>query len=202
MLFSRRQQADLWEKFRVFIWPRRSWRRSALYVNHRVRRIQASPHTIAIGFVAGVFVSWTPFMGLHFALAATIAWLLRGSLIASALGTFFGNPLTFPFIWVTSYNLGNYLLGHTGSNEGAQLGKLFDHFWAGNVGWLDFLHSFWNVAEPMLIGGTPMGILSAVLCYYPVRKAVEAYQHQRAARFAALQAGENDDKDKKLAIMA
>ena len=37
--------------------------------------------------------------------------LLRGSLLASAIGTVVGNPWTFPFIWTWIYALGQWLLG-------------------------------------------------------------------------------------------
>ena len=37
--------------------------------------------------------------------------MMRGSILASALGTFFGSPLTFPLIWITTFNIGNWFLG-------------------------------------------------------------------------------------------
>ena len=57
---------------------------------------------VAAGVAAGAFTSFTPFMGLHFLFAALFAWAIRGNLLASALGTFVGNPLTFPFIWAAT----------------------------------------------------------------------------------------------------
>ena len=51
-----------------------------------------------MGVSAGVFISFLPIPGFHFLLAALVAWCLAGNVVASALGTAFGNPLTFPVI--------------------------------------------------------------------------------------------------------
>ncbi len=69
---------------------------------HRLARLWASPHALAMGCAVGAF---TPFIGLHFVLAAIVAYVLRASVIASALGAALGNPVTLPFIWVASYNV-------------------------------------------------------------------------------------------------
>ena len=49
---------------------------------------------------------------MHFFLAAGLAWVLRGNVVAALLGTFFGNPLTFPLIALSSINLGHWMLGN------------------------------------------------------------------------------------------
>src|SRR5690606_27489557 len=96
MLFRRREAESFLERLRVHLWPRRSWSRSTRYVVHRVRRLSATPHAVALGFAAGVFVSATPFIGFHMVLAALTAWIIGGSIVAAILGTFVGNPLTYP----------------------------------------------------------------------------------------------------------
>ena len=70
--------------------------------------------SIAIGVASGVAASFLPFIGLHFLIAALIALLLRGNVLASAIGTFFGNPWTFLFIWVSDYRVGLWLLQQSG----------------------------------------------------------------------------------------
>ena len=71
-----------------WLWPRRGWKRAMDYVRHRVSRLSGSPHSVALGFAVGVFASFTPFMGFHFMIGFLARLLLRGSLIASAFGTF------------------------------------------------------------------------------------------------------------------
>ncbi|MFQ5439433.1 MAG: DUF2062 domain-containing protein, partial [Paracoccaceae bacterium] len=93
------------------IYPRAGWKRAASYVFHRIRRLPDSPGKIARGIGIGVFVSFTPFFGLHFIIATFLALLFRGNILAALLATFFGNPLTFPLIAGGSLSIGHWLLG-------------------------------------------------------------------------------------------
>ena len=43
-------------------------------------------------------------------IAPLVAWAIRGNIVAALLGTFVGNPLTFPFIAVLSVSLGRWML--------------------------------------------------------------------------------------------
>ena len=62
-------------------------------------------------------MSASPFIGMHLLIAALIAWIFGGNIIASAVGTWAGNPISFPFIWLTTFNLGHLILG-TGDKAG------------------------------------------------------------------------------------
>ena len=118
MLFRRRESESWWERLRVHLWPRRSWSRSGRYVVYRLRRLSASPHAIALGFAVGAFAAVTPYIGTHLMMAALLSWAIGGSIVASVLGTFVGNPLTYPLLWYASYEVGNVLLGGASTNEG------------------------------------------------------------------------------------
>lgn len=174
MLFRRRNPPRWSEKLRVWLWPRRNWKRSSRYITHRLRRLRASPHEIALGCAIGVFSSFTPFFGLQFIFAALLAWMTRSSILASALGTFFGNPLTFPFMWYGSYHLGNWVLGLTPKSQdtidlsGEIFGKSYDQIWP--------------ILQPLLVGALPLGLIFGTIAYFLVRKAAEAYRNKRQAR--------------------
>jgi len=178
MLFRRRTPPGIGEKFRVWIWPRRSWARSGLYVSKRIFRLTGSPHTIAAGVAAGVFATFTPFMGFHFILAFALAYILAGNLIAAALGTFVGNPLTFPFIWASTFSLGRKLLGETSKADAPfhHLSTIMKD--AGEALWqLDFagfglaLAEIWTpLLKPMLFGGIPLGACAAIISYIITRR--------------------------------
>ena len=142
-------------------------------------RLSLGPHAIALGFAAGAFVSFTPFIGFHFILAGLLALALRGSILASAIGTVVGNPLTFPFIWLASYNLGAIILGRAAKTE------LFIELpsKSGGIvsdGLLAQVHALWLTLEPVFlpltIGGIPIGLICATLCYWFVRMSVEKFQ--------------------------
>ena len=170
MLFKRRQTESLLERLRVHLWPRRSWSRSSRYVVYRLRRLSATPHAIALGFAAGTFVAVTPYIGTHLIMAALIAWIIGGSIVAAILGTFLGNPLTYPFLWYASYEVGNLLLGGKVTKKRIDLSQglfysSFDHLWP--------------ILKPMALGSIPVGLAVATACYFLVRPMVDAYQHRR-----------------------
>lgn len=170
MLFRRRERPGWSERLRHSVWPRRGWGRSSRYVVYRLWRLRATPHAIALGCACGVFVSFLPFIGAHFVSAALMAWILRASLIASAFGTFIGNPITFPFIWIATYELGNWVLGQRAVKDEIDLSAgIFQ----------SSLDKLWPLITPMTIGGIPLGLLTAAISYYLVRNAVEAYQAKR-----------------------
>tara|TARA_R110000744_G_scaffold43759_2_gene97882 strand:- start:67 stop:648 length:582 start_codon:yes stop_codon:yes gene_type:complete len=176
MLFRRRNPAGAIEKMRIFIWPRRSFARSFQYFGKRILRLTATPHAIAAGVAAGVIASWTPFIGFHFFIAAALAYLMAGNILASALGTAFGNPLTFPFIWTGSYQLGRHFLNgrFDDSVPGIHLGQLFRH--------LD-VHQLWGpVLKPMLIGCLPFALAFGLLFYVLTYVSVLTFQKQRKRR--------------------
>jgi uncharacterized protein len=155
---------------RVHLWPRRSWGRSGRYVVYRLRRLSASPHAIALGFAVGAFAAVTPYIGTHLMMAALLSWAIGGSIVASVLGTFVGNPLTYPFLWYASYELGNAILGDETTHKDIDLSRgLFQS---------SFEH-LWPILKPMSLGSIPIGIAVATLCYFLVRPMVDAYQHRR-----------------------
>ena len=182
MLFDRRTPPTFSEKVRVALWPRRSWKRSILYILKRLSRLRTTPHSIAIGAAAGVLISFTPFLGLHFLLAGLLAFALRGSIVASALGTFVGNPLTFPFIWLGSYQLGSRILGLETQMDGnglvSQLANItsaiakasYDTIWV-------VLETLWPVMlKPMAVGGVAMGLVAGPVSYYFVKRLADSWQ--------------------------
>lgn len=173
MLFKSREKPSLPRRIRLWLWPRTAWNRSVKYVWRRLGRLSATPHAVALGCAAGVFASFTPFMGFHFIIAAVLAWLVGGNLLASALGTFFGNPITFPFIWLSTYNLGGVILMDAARSADINFKeKLFT----------SSLDTLWPLIKPMLAGGVPLGVVFGLAMYFPVRAAVASYQERRRER--------------------
>lgn len=105
MPFRRREPVGFSEKIRDLFWPRTGFR-SLRYMKLRLLRLSASPHSVAAGVAIGVGVAWTPFLGVHIIIAMALGFLLRVNLVAAALGTTFANPLTFPFIWASTWGWG------------------------------------------------------------------------------------------------
>jgi len=176
-------------------WPRGGWTRAFHYVKHRIRRLPDDPHRIARGVGAGVFVSFTPLFGLHFISAVISAKIVRGNILASLLGTFFGNPLTFPIIAFASMKLGHLMLGTNfdESQHATLFGKFvgagqdlkhnfFAIFTEATTQWGN-LWNFWNeIFLPYLVGGFIPGIIAGILAYYLSEPIIAAYQKHRRKR--------------------
>lgn len=176
MLFRRRDPLGFSKRLRRAVWPTRSWRRSTSYLFKRVLRLSGSPHAIAAGFAAGVFASFTPFVGFHFFISFLVAFLIGGNILAAAFGTAVGNPLTFPAIWISSYNVGSLVLGAGPSG-------LSPH----EIGFSltrQPLHAIVPLLRTMLIGGIPLGLIFGIIAYATIWWAVISYQRGRRQRLA------------------
>jgi len=174
-LFRRRVDLHPLRKLRETFWPSAGWKRAIQYGWRRVWRLSGTPHAIAMGVAAGVFASCTPFIGFHILIAMLIAWVLRGNLIASAIGTFAGNPLTFPAIWFVVYEVGRYMVGapvaaNPDIAETLQSDRAFD--------------MILPMLVPLTAGAIPVGIVLGCVGYVVTRSGVEAYQVRRRRRLA------------------
>jgi len=175
MLFKRREEQGYLERFKVWVWPRVSFRRSALYFLKRILRLSGSPYAVAMGAAVGAGVAMTPFIGFHFLLTFAVAWLLGGNMIAGAIASCVGNPITFPFIWASTYQLGHFILSHEGRAAPARLGEELVH-----KSW----YQLWPIIEPMTIGSIPVALAVGFITYVVVNKSISAYREGRSRRFA------------------
>ncbi|MEM8576565.1 MAG: DUF2062 domain-containing protein [Pseudomonadota bacterium] len=205
MVFKRRDPKPFLRGLVELVWPRGGWARAFHYVKHRVRRLPDSPERIARGIWAGVFTTFTPFYGLHFFIAALIAAVMRGNILAALMATFFGNPLTYVPIGVVSLRTGYGLLdlefdpekeGRIGQLFARAFGELWDNFKAlftdAEADWT-YLIGFYDVIfYPYMIGGIIPGLIAATACYLLSAPLIRAYQKRRkgviAAKIAALKA--------------
>jgi uncharacterized protein len=191
VVFKRRTSKGIVRTVVEFFMPRGGWRRAASYVMHRLRRLPDTPHRICVGIACGAFVSFLPLYGLHFFSAALMAWILRGNIMASLLGTFFGNPLTFPIMAVSALELGNWLLGNPGgmgfSQVMAAIGRasseltynIWSVFSGEQVHWGRLQMFWWRVFLPFTIGGTLIGLPCSLAIYLISLPVVRAYQRRR-----------------------
>lgn len=194
MIFKRRNPRTTLRIVAEFIWPRGGWRRAATYVLHRMRRLPDTPERICIGIAAGLYVSFLPIWGLHFISAATVAWICRGNILAALLGTFYGNPFTFPLIAGSALETGHWLLATDSRiSMGATLhaiGVAGGEFWhniltpfTGEAAhWARVAEVFHDVYLPFFVGGLVSGLPVAVATYYIHLPLIRAYQNMRKKR--------------------
>jgi len=187
-MFLRRDKISIFGRVRDFFWPRAGWHRSSRYLFHRLARISGTPYALAGGFACGAAVSFTPFVGLHFILAAIMALMIRANVLSSAIGTAIGNPWTFPFIWVWVYELG-LMMGASIDGHGTEdldFAAIFSNMMEAALRFdLAYLiESIWPVWWPMFLGSLPTFAVVWLAFFLPLRSMIETYQVGRARRHA------------------
>lgn len=195
-MFKRRKPRSYGQLASDMIYPRGGWWRAGTYVMHRLRRLPDPPHRIGRGVAAGVFVSFTPLFGFHSIGSILGAWLIRGNIIAALLGSFAGNPVTFPFIAVACVSLGRKILGMHGhlspqiifSEFAAASAELwhnicaiFNHDIARWEKLSRFLTEFY---WPYMVGGILVGLVAAIISHYLTVPVIRAYHRRRHKKMA------------------
>ncbi len=122
------------------------------------KTLQGDPHYVALGMAIGVFVGITPTIPLHTVIAVALAFVLKGSKPAAAIGVWFANPITIPLFYWASYKIGMFLLGKSipFDVQYESIGKL--------------LQLGLDVTVAMIAGGAILGILPGIAAYFLTRK--------------------------------
>lgn len=118
-------------------------------------------------------------------LAMLLALVLRVNVPAAVLATFASNPLSWPAIWASSYLTGAWVLGHdpVQAAEGVSVSAAVLAQAAANpdpaVAFDAAATTLVPHVKPMLYGSLIVGLIAAVLSYYPTRRAVRRFQKRR-----------------------
>ena len=194
-MFKRRERRSIFRFFYEVVFSLKGISRAIEYVGIRLKRIPDTPHKISLGMSCGIFASFTPLFGLHFLIAGLLSYLLRANVLASLIGTFVGNPITFPIITVFNLKFGEWLLGSSEYSSGDG-GKIFEgfldfifliyksFFTEGSIGEnsVPRMNEFLNgVFIPYSLGGLILGVFSAIISYFLLRSLVSTYQKKRDA---------------------
>ncbi len=164
-------------------------------VRHRVRnffywlvRLRGSPHAIAGGLAVGMFITFTPTVGLQTLIALAIATAANLSRAAAVLPVWLTNPVTAPPVFAFTYWTGTFfwpgpeaavvasaMRDFAEGIDRVELGALPDHLEVfGQLG-LD-------VFVPLWIGGTLVGLAAAAVVYPVTYRMVLAVRRGRVQR--------------------
>lgn len=170
MSFARRTKKPLLTRIQDLVWPRMGWQRTLRYWGRQLMRISGSPHAVAAGAAAGMFAAFSPLFGLHYIIAASLAFLFGGSILAAAAVTTLANPLTLPMFWAASYEVGT-LFFH-GAPHFSAAALIEQHSWSA-------LEPF---IAPLMLGSLVLGSGLGLAIYFVVRRLVAAQHDRRRAR--------------------
>ncbi len=149
----------------------------------RLLAIDDPPERTALAFSIGVFIAFSPFLGLHTILATIVAFVFKFNKIAIYSGTFINNPiLTLVPIIIVSYAVGAFLMGRPIKipDEGVELLKSPDIF-SGDYYKQLFVQS-WNIVWPFSIGGMVLSVVCSVVAYPLTLRALRAYRSRNALK--------------------
>lgn len=124
--------------------------------------LDSHPGHISAGFAVGVFISFTPFFGMHTAMAIVAAFVFRLNKLTCLTGSWINTPFTVIPVLGISYKLGRVLLGKTPQ----ELHIKHELSWQYAVRLLD------KHGSSLLLGTSILGFIAAIigyfLCYYLV----------------------------------
>lgn len=137
----------------------------------KLKNLKGDPHTIAMGMAVGVFVSITPTIPLHTVIAVAIAYLLKASKPAAAIGVWVCNPFTVVFFYFASYKAGVTLFGDAVTD--AETVKAFVEHIEKDTGiyqklvyFAEFIRTRLKLFFIMVAGGVILGIPAGVISYF------------------------------------
>ncbi len=151
-------------------------------------RLRSSPEAIAGGFALGLFIAFTPTVGVQIVLAFFLATLLNVNRPAAVLSVWVTNPVTIPAIFTFNYWLGSLIW--EGPSVSVVSRRLFEM--ASQLATLDLwaiTDQFSAVAElglgiivPLILGSIITGTVIATLTYFIVLRLLLFLFARRARR--------------------
>lgn len=133
----------------------------------RLLAIDDPPERTAFAFSIGIFIAFSPFLGLHTIMATVIAFAFRFNKIAIYTGTFINNPiLTLVPIIILSYAVGAFFLGRPLSIPEEGIALLRDpHLLSRDYYRRLFVQSWNHIVWPFAIGATVLSVVCSLLAY-------------------------------------
>jgi uncharacterized protein (DUF2062 family) len=120
---------------------------------NKVKKLQGEPRYIATGMAIGVFIGITPTIPFHTAIAIALAFILKGSKPAAAIGVWIANPITIPIFYIGSFKVGTLLL-----NKPIPFDVKFESI-------QELLSLGLDVTIAMVVGGAILGIVPGIISY-------------------------------------
>jgi uncharacterized protein (DUF2062 family) len=148
----------------------------------RLLALDDPPERTALAFSIGVFIAFSPFLGLHTLLATLIAFLFRFNKIAIFSGAFINNPfLTLVPIIIASYAVGALILGRPLRipANGVELLR-HPHLLTADY-YRKIFQESWDIVWPFAIGGMTLSVVCSLIAYPVTSSLLRARQRSKAA---------------------
>lgn len=160
------------------------------FVVHNILHIDDTPHRLALGVAIGIFVGWTPTIGLQSAITILLALMLKANKVVGLPLVWISNPFTLVPIYWPNYLIGNAVMTIFVGDRPRMTFKMFEQAvmellkntfnilsrdsWAQLhqilIKFLDFTVDLW-------VGSALVGLILAIISYFVSYKAIDWYRH-------------------------
>jgi len=169
------------------------------FFRFKVLHANDSAERIALGAAIGLFVAWSPFLGLHLVLALLLSAVFKANKLIACLFVWLQNPFTMVLIYHPAYLLGRAVTSvfHAQQfydrsqfinilKETASFQNLFTAFYKAEF-WRHLVVVFSRIGVELFVGGAIIGFFVACVGYLTVYKVVtfhrEKKPHRRFAKY-------------------
>lgn len=151
----------------------------------KLLQLDDTPESIALGAAVGMFIAWTPTVGIQMIVVIMLALVIPMNRLAALIVIYISNPLTMIPMYYLEYVIGLQILGDQAMNYDAFL-EFFNEileianretFWSATRVFLEQLG--YPVLKALVLGGTILGILTAVPTYPLTLRWVKGYREAR-----------------------
>lgn len=149
-----------------------------------------APWEIALGLATGVFISCTPFYGLHTLMALGAAFALRVNKLSTVTGAWLNLPWFAPFVYGFSLKAGEFILSGGEGLKGLRERSFFDlsasispylSMWKAGEGFLASSKLLFTVSKPLFVGTTAVGFVAAAITYVVALWAITQARRRRGS---------------------
>ena len=151
----------------------------------KLLQLDDTPHSIALGAALGMFITFTPTVGIQVLIVLILSMVVRFNRFAAIVLIYLSNPVTIIPIYYADYVIGLFVQGESGLSL-EEFGLLWDQsvITAGEVG-------FWGATQvlfkslgtdviiPKFIGGGVLGGFVGVVTYPLTLSWVQRYREGR-----------------------
>ncbi len=133
---------------------------------HRMKSIlslDSHPGHIATGFAVGVFISISPFVGIHTFIAILSAIVFKLNKLTTITGSLVNTPLTILPLLMLNYRLGEFILGQPPREISFKV-----------IDW----HHLKEYAAALFIGTSITGLAAALCSYFFIYRLVLRFQQK------------------------
>ncbi len=153
-----------------------------------ILHLDETPHDLARSFAVGVFVAFSPFLGIHWIIILALAWIFRLNKVVALTGTFINNPWTIAFVYIVPTWLTVSAMRAMGfdippmnySRISAQfINQMSRHDVWEIAFWKGFVREFKPYAYAFGIGTTVAGLVASIISYFAAYFGIRYYRKRK-----------------------